>query len=149
MIQKNDLIVLLTELEESGIDVGDNIKKTALSREMPTEVIKFINNNRQIDISAFYEKLRNSYNNKKSNLYINLVKETIEPIETITTLSSLALQINLFSKHLENKTMFFKHSRIEEILSVLLDYYDSYDFASAISLLSLIKADLKCFEMIK
>lgn len=149
MIQKNDLIILLTEMQEQGVEISSQLKKTIMASDIPLDVVKFINDHRQIDIAAFYERIRKNYNDKKSSLYINLVKEEQTPSDIITTLSALALQINLYSKHVENKTMFFKHSRIVEISATLANYYKTFDFKTAITLLSLIKADLKCFETLK
>ena len=73
MITKNDCILLLTELEERGIDTKSALRE-AISQGPTISVIKFINDNRQLDLTTFYEKIRKSYNNKKSSLYINIVK---------------------------------------------------------------------------
>lgn len=148
MLTKNDLILLLTELEEEGIDVGEHLLKVASSPEIPFETVKFINDNRQIDVTAFYERVRKNYNNKRSDLYKNIVKEIEDPKEVITTLSAFALQVILFSKHVEDEEMFFKHVRAEEVTRVLANYYKTYDITSAIKLLKLIKCDLIAFETI-
>ena len=65
-ITKKDCLVLLTQLKNRGVDVGDMPKKAALSQDVSLEVIDFINKNRPFEVSNFYEKLRKSYNNKKS-----------------------------------------------------------------------------------
>lgn len=67
------------------------------------EVLKFINNYKPFDLINFYEKLRKSYNNKKSTLYINIMKEVEDPQTVLTTLNSYSLQALLFSKDLEDK----------------------------------------------
>lgn len=151
MIQKNDLIILLTYMQKEGIDVNNQLKKVVTSPAIPLDVLKFINDNRQLDVAKFYERLRKNYNSKKSNLYINIVKEIEEPFEIITTLSSLLLQISLFSKHVEknNQSLFFKAVRASEIANVLKSYYNNYDITEALTLLRLIKCDLKAFESIK
>ena len=93
--------------------------------------------------------LRKNYNHKRSNLYINLVKETLNsPTEVLITLSSLNLQILLFAKKLSDDKMFLKHSRAEEITQVLNNYYKTYDLIPCLKLLKLIKADLVAFEQI-
>ena len=148
MLTKNDLILLLTELEEEGIDVGEHLLKVASSPEIPFETVKFINDKRQIDVTSFYERVRKNYNNKRSDLYKNIVKEIEDPKEVITTLSAFALQVILFSKHVEDEEMFFKHVRAEEVTRVLANYYKTYDITSAIKLLKLIKCDLIAFETI-
>lgn len=149
MIKKTDCVLLLTEMQEKGKNVSKHINKLMLSEDIPLEVLKFINENRQLDVLAFYEKLRSNYNKKKSNLYINIVKEIEEPQEILTTLSAMLTQILLFSKHLENKQMFLQHSRAHEITKVLDNYFKTYDITNALKLLRLIKADIKALESIK
>ena len=110
------------------------------------DVIRFINNNRQLDLTAFYKKIRKSYNNKRSKLYINIVKEIEEPTEAIITLSALLTQILLFAKDVDNRQMFLKHARSNEITAVLQNYFKTYDITNALKLLRLIKQDLKILE---
>ena len=148
MITKTDCILLLTEQQENGIDVSNMLNTLIKQQEPSIEVIKFINDNRQLDLSRFYDKIRKSYNNKKSNLYINIVKEIEEPNQVIITLSSMLTQILLFSKGAENKQLFLKHARAQEISLVLFNYFKNYDITNCIKLLKLIKADLKVIEFI-
>lgn len=113
------------------------------------EVIKFINDNRQLDLTLFYEKIRKSYNNKKSKLYINLVKETEQPQDVLTTLSSLLTQILLFAKDADDRQMFLRHSRADEITKVLLGYFRDFDLTNCIKLIKMFKIDIKALESIK
>lgn len=149
MITKTDCYLLLADLEKDGVDTKEVLTKLTTSTNLPIDVIKFINDNRQLDLSAFYERLRKNYNNKKSNLYKNIVKEIEEPNEVLTTLSSMLTQILLYSKQLENKQMFLKHARSSEITAVLNNYFKSYDLTNCLKLLRIIKADLKALESIK
>lgn len=149
MLQKNDLVLLLTEMQENGAEITDLLKKVVTSATIPMDVLKYINDNRQLDVATFYERLRKNYNNKRSDLYKNIVKDIDDPQEVLTTLSAYALQVILFSKHTDNEQMFFKHSRVEEVTRVLNNYYKTYDITSAMKLLRLIKIDLKAFESIK
>lgn len=151
MLQKNDLIILLTDMQEKGIDVSKELRNVATSKTVPLDVLKFINDNRQMDVAQFYERIRKNYNSKRSNLYHNIVKEIDEPLEVLITLSAFALQIMLYSKHVneEDKEMFFKHARAEEVTRVLNNYYKDYDITSALKLMRLIKSDLKAFESIR
>lgn len=151
MIQKTDLIILLTYMQQDGVDVKDYVKKVSMSASIPIDALKFINEHRQFDVAAFYEKLRKNYNNKKSSLYINIVKEQIDPEEVVTILSSLLLQINLFGKRLDKSTqsLFYKCVRASEVAQVIKNYYTDYDVTEPIKLLRLIKCDLKVFESIK
>lgn len=150
MLKKNDLILLLTQLQSNGEDVSSQLRSVAISTEIPLDVVKFINDKRQLDVTGFYEQLRKSYNNKRSSLYINLVREDVrEPNEVLITLSSLNLQILLYAKHLDNPQMFLSHSRAEEITRVLNNYYRTYDLKPVMLLRDLIRSDLKVFESIK
>lgn len=149
MITKNDCLLLLADLKDKGVDTSVVTKQLMSSPSIDIEVLKFINDNRQLDLTAFYEKIRKSYNNKKSNLYINIVKEIEEPQEVLTTLSAMMTQILLFSKNLEDKQMFFKHSRVNEIVKVLNNYFITYDLTYCIKLIKLIKLDIKALESIK
>ena len=150
MLKKNDLIILLTQLQDDGMDVSSELRKVLISTDIPIDVVKFINDNRQLDVTNFYEQLRKSYNNKRSSLYINLVREDIKnPAELPIVLASLNLQILLFAKHLKSPSMFLSHSRAEEITRVLNNYYRTYDLKPVITLKNLIRADLKAFESIK
>lgn len=110
-------------------------------------VIKFINSHRPFEANKFYEKIRKSYNDKKSTLYRNIVKENLDdPNDVLTTLASLNLQILLYSKNVDDKQMFLRHMRFEEICAALLNYSKKYDLVPCIKLLQRIKADLKAFQ---
>ena len=75
MISKNDCMLLLIDLEEKGFNTDKQIEQLVRMNEPSLDIIEFINKNRQLDLSRFYEKLRHSYKNKKSSIYINIVKE--------------------------------------------------------------------------
>lgn len=149
MITKNDCYLLLSELNERGLDTSSAIKSLMSSNSPSIEVIKFINDNRQLDLTLFYEKIRKSYNNKKSKLYINLVKETEQPQDVLTTLSSLLTQILLFAKDADDRQMFLRHSRADEITKVLLGYFRDFDLTNCIKLIKMFKIDIKALESIK
>lgn len=149
MIKKTDILMLLTELQEKGEDVSKYIKTLYKTPEIPLDTIKFINEHRELDVVSFYEKLRSNYNHKKSDLYINIVKETDDLSEILTTLAAYNLQVLLFAKKLTNKDAFYKASRVEEVTRVLNNYYKTYDIDKCRLLLALIKADIKLFEGIK
>lgn len=149
MITRSDCYLLLSDLQDSGIDTTKAISDLSTSKDIPISVIKFINDNRQLDLSQFYENLRKNYNNKKSQLYINIVKETQDPDKLLVTLSALLTQILLYSNKVNDKQLFLKHSRADEISKVLTKYFIDYDLTTCIKLLRLIKADLKTLESIK
>lgn len=149
MITKSDCLILLSEIEDSGVDTAD-ITKEILTNGRPTiGAIKFINDHRELDLTKFYEKLRKSYNDKKSSLYINIMKEIDDPNEVTTTLSSLALQIMLFgNRTAEDKKMFLSHSRIKEIYECLHNYIQTSDLIPCLKLIKLVKADIKALESV-
>ena len=143
MITKNDCILLLTDLEDKGVDVKNALAETMQKTDISINVLKFINDARQLDLSRFYEKVRKSYNRKKSTLYINIVKEIESPTEVLTTLSAMLTQILLFAKDVEDREMFLRHSRAQEISYVLTNYFKTFDLTMCLQLLRLIKADIK------
>lgn len=149
MISKNDCVLLLTDLQERGIDVSAYLNRALINPEIDLQVLKFINDNRQLDLSKFYEKLRKSYNDKKSVLYKNIVKEIEEPNEVLTTLSAMLTQILLFAKNVDNREMFLRHSRAQDISKILTKYFQSYDLTNCLKLLRVIKADLKALESMR
>lgn len=150
MITRNDCVLLLTEIQnQTGESTTKYIKELFRSNDISVDILKYINDKRQLDLTKFYQKLRKSYNNKRSSLYINIVKETEDPTEVLTTLASLNLQILLFAKSVDDKPMFFSHARSNEITLVLNNYFKTYDIQPCLKLLRLIKADLKVCEFIE
>ena len=149
MISKSDCILLLSEISESGIDTSQILKDLVKSKEPTIEVIKFINDNRPLDLSRFYTKIRKSYNQKHSNLYINIVKEIEDVNSVLTTLSALETQILLFAQEAEDRTMFLKHARASEISKVLTHYFQTYDITNCLRLMRVIKADIKALESVR
>ncbi len=151
MITKTDLLLLLTELQAQGVDTSADVKYLMSSKSIPLDLLKKINQDRQLDVARFYEKLRASYNTKKSKLYINIMKSdenTIsDPNTILTTLSALLNQILQFKA--DDKVMFFKHVRANEIVQVLDIYFKTYNIKPALKLLTLMKADIKCLEAMK
>lgn len=146
MFTKTDCLSLLFELRDKGVDVDKDIKYLLVHSEPTLDIIKTINNNMELSIRAFYEKLRKSYNNNKSKLYINIVKENnLEPKEVLCTLASLQLQILLFNKTLDDPS-FLRTARFNEICDCLKAYYISGDIIPSQKLLELFKADLKFLE---
>lgn len=150
MITKRDCILLLSELSASGIDTTTILNKAIKASDIDLSVIQFINAHRQIDVNAFYEKIRKSYNAKKSMLYKNIVTcDEVDCTDTVlTTLAALNLQILLYMNNVEDTKMFMSHTRFEEINQVLLNYSRTYDLVPCIKVLQIIKADLKAFEYI-
>ena len=150
MITKRDCILLLSELSAKGIDTQSMLNKVVKSSDVDMSVIKYINEHRQFEANAFYEKLRKSYNNKKSTLYKNIVTcDEVDCTSTVlTTLSSLMLQIFLYAQQLEDNKLFLRHARAEEITKVLSNYLRTYDLIPCMKMLQLVKADLKAFEIL-
>jgi hypothetical protein len=149
MITKNDCLTVLVALEDRGLDINPVMKKLITSKEVPHEVLKFILDNRGIEVANFYEMLRKKHNDKKSPLYHNIVKDISDPEEIITTLACLLVQITLYGKKLPaNKEIFQREVRAEEITRVLNNYYTTGLMDQCLALLKLIKTDLLVLEHI-
>ena len=148
MINRSDCLVLLNELKENGVDTKQITKELIKQKEPTLEILKFINDNKTLDARLFYEKIRKSYNNHHSNLYINIVKGNLEPKDVLTCLASLNLQILLYNKNVDNSVMFLRHMRFEEIQKVMLNYSLTGDIIPCQKLLNLFKLDLKALEEI-
>ena len=150
MISKSDILLLLTELQNSGEDVSGDIAELYRSPNIPFNTLKRINDKRSLDLVKFYEKLRKSYDNKRSKLYINIMKSNenvlTDPKTILTTLSALLNQILQFD--CGDKAMFIKHARAEEITQVLNIYFKSFNIEPALKLLTLFKADICALETI-
>jgi len=150
MISRSDIVLLLTELKENGEDVTQEISDLYKSQSIPFDILKKINDKRPLDLCSFYEKLRKSYDNKRSKLYINIMKSNENAINDsktiLTTLSALLNQILQYE--CSDKSMFLKHSRAEEIVQVLSIYFKTFNIEPALKLLTLIKADICALEYI-
>lgn len=150
MIKKTDILLLLNDLKDKGEDVDKYISSLYKTTSIPLDILKFINDKRELNVSSFYEKLRSNYNKKRSDLYINIVKEIDNIEEVLTTLAAYNLQVLLFAKKLDSdKEMFYRNTRVEEVTRVLNNYYKTFDIDSCQLLLSLIKSDIKLFEELR
>ena len=57
MIVKSDLILLLTEMENEGLDVKNDMNKVLASPSIPLDVLKRVNDHYPLDVLNFYEKI--------------------------------------------------------------------------------------------
>ena len=63
MLQKNDLVLILTEMETNEVEgAHEQLLKLFSTSSSPTETLKFINDRRQLDVTQFYERIRKNYN---------------------------------------------------------------------------------------
>ena len=149
MITKNDCLTILVSLESRGVNIDHQMKKLLTAKEIPMDTLKFILDNRGIEVANFYEMLRKKHNQKKSPLYHNIVNDITDPEEVITTLACLLVQITLYGKKLTaNKEIFQREVRAEEISRVLNNYYATGMLDSCIALMKLLKSDLLVLEHI-
>lgn len=149
MINKSDLMTILVAIEDKGVNIDSQMKKLLTAKEIPIETLKFILENRGIEVANFYEMLRKKHNQKKSPLYHNIIKDITDPEEVITTLACLLVQITLYSKKLSsNKEIFQREVRVEEISRVLNNYYTTGRLDSCLALMKLLKTDLLVLEHI-
>ena len=145
MITKNDCMSILLKLEDQGLNINNMMRKLVIAKETPLEVLQFIAQNRGMEAINFYEMLRVRYNQKKTPLYKNILKNN-DDSEITTILACLLTQIVLYSKKLESKELFLKEIRAEEISRVLNKYFETDDLDQCKKLLQLIKADLLVLE---
>ena len=149
MITKNDCLTILVSLEDRGIDINGQMKRLLSSKEIPLDVLKFILVNKGSEVANFYEMLRKKHNQKKSPLYMNIVREVVDPEEVVTTLTCLLVQVSLYSRKLPaNKDIFNREVRAEEITRVLNDYYSTGTLDSCMALIKLLRSDLLVLEHI-
>lgn len=150
MLTRNDCLLLLSELETFGNVDKEKLKqitlKTASQLNISLDTLKFINTYKPLDVKNFYNQIRQNYNNKKSKLYINIVKEIDDTTKVLTTLSALLTQILLYSEKCDNKQLFLQHSRAKEISLALSKYFEDYDITICLQLMRIIKADIKVLE---
>ena len=150
MITKTECLNLLFDLKDNGVDCTQQIKQLISMSEPTIEIIKFINDNKELNVRKFYEKLRKSYNKGYSKLYKNIVSNDDvqrDSKEILCTLASLQLQILLFNKTIDD-TDFLQNARFDEINKVLINYYNTKDIIPCIRLINLVKSDLKVLEEI-
>lgn len=146
MLNRQECYKLLFEIKSKGINTDEQLSLLSRSSLVPKEIIKFINNNRQLEVKEFYENLRKKYNSKSSKLYLQLVKEDLEPIEILKTLCSYNTQVILYSENLTNKKNYLDNSRIKESLQALTKYFNEQDISECIDILKIIKSDIKILE---
>lgn len=146
MVTRRDCFLLLAELQDNGIDTKKALADLTSAKDVPISVVQFINTNRQLDLAAFYEGLRKNYNNKKSPLYGNIVKEIKDPNEVLTTLSAFLTQALLYSKKANDREMFLRHARVSDITKVLTKYFQDYDLTTCLKLMQVLKADIKALD---
>ena len=151
MITKQDCMTLLVRLEDNGVQgINSYLNKLLLSKEVPIEVLRFIAKNRGLEAVNFYEMLRKNYNQKKSHLYYNIVKNNAleNPEDVVTTLACLLVQITLYGNKLKENTAFFKEIRAEEISRALNDFFKTGIYETCLKLLKIIKTDIMVLEYI-
>ena len=68
MISKSDIILLLTELQQDGVDVTKEISTLYKTENIPLDTLKKINNSKPLSVIKFYDKIRQSYNKKHSKM---------------------------------------------------------------------------------
>lgn len=155
MIEKTDLILLLSELEDNNVDISKYKNLLLTTKGVNLDVLKFINDQRPLEVTKFYERLRKSYNEKKSNLYMNICKsdeDKLKDKDVPIIISSLLTQILLSANKITDiseREMFISHSRATDLTKALLKYELENDLNTCMRVLRVVKADMKVLESIK
>lgn len=136
IITRQDLLTLASDDVELLKEVYSN----------PVDVVKELKENGKLEIFTFYDKLRHAYNDKKSKVYINIMKEVEDPKKVLTTLSALVTQILLFSEKSTNREIFLNHSKLSDILKALQSYSTTQNVDDGIGIIKEIKQDIKQVE---
>lgn len=144
MLTSQDLIYFLTKCNTKEADVI--IRKLLTSSAFKGEAISYLNSTRSIDIVNFYEHLRKSYNEKRSSLYINLMKEDLPLEDQVITLASYILQANIYLKKAINRPLFIRESEVNNSALALQKYYSQEDLLEVRNQLNKIKEDIKLYE---
>lgn len=146
MITNDDCLLMLADIRASGVDTS-KIETELMTNGATRKVVKFIKDNGDLDIYDFYRKIRKSYNDKRSKLYINIVKEDFTNIEEVpTTMASYILQTLLYARNAKSSNVFLEQSRYIECCESLSEYGKSGDLVPCIRLLQIIKREIKALE---
>lgn len=148
MLTRQDCYKILFEMSNKGLNVQKQISTLSTSTKVPIELIRFINQNRELNVTTFYESLRKKHNAKSSKLYLKLMKEEIEATECLKTLSSYITQVLIMSESIDTgeRKSFYNSVRIKEALSALNKYFLEQDITECIDILKMIKSDIKILE---
>lgn len=148
MISKQECYKILLEMRNEGNNVNEYLNILAGKPKVPSEVIKFINENRNLEVTAFYEKLRSKYNKKRSKLYKTLVDEGNPPENYVKTLSSFITQALIAGESLDDvkRIGFYRSLKLKECAASLYGYFEDQDLTALINLVRLIKTDIKILE---
>ncbi len=148
IIDRQECYTLLFDMQSKGINIEEPLKKLVQSKDVHLDVIRFINNNRDLDITRFYNNLRKQNNTKKSRLYLQIMKEEEKEEELIKTASSFITHSFIFSESLEETTRrkFFKSIRLETLVDSIKKYITEYNIQPIKDILKIIKIDIKILE---
>lgn len=149
MITKNDCLTLLVKIEDdTGVNTDEYIQMLLTATNIPIKVLQFLADQQGLAAVKFYEGLRARYNQHKSPLYKNLVKDPEFTSDIPIILSSLLTQILLYGNKIDDKEILFKEVRVEEITKALNNYFNTGNLEMCFNLLKLIRTDLLVLEYI-
>lgn len=148
MLSKQECYKILLDMRADGVNVNKPISQLASASTVPPEVIKFINENRNLAITEFYRVLRKKSNSTKNKLYKEIVTEVQQPMDKVKALSSFITQGVIAGEKLELKERenFFKALRLKECAKALMNYFENSDIQPLLEMVLLIKNDIKIFE---
>lgn len=147
MLDKTYCYKILLEMKDTH-NIIPYVNLLSKSNIVPKEVVQFINQHRDLELTNFYEKLRESYNNKKSKLYLQIVNEKRDPLNILKTISSFITRSLIFSEKLDekDKLSFYKSVRMNECSLALSKYFIDNDISLVLEILNIVRDDIKILE---
>lgn len=148
MLNKQECYKILLDLRSQGVNVNRQIGLLAGAPTVPNEVIKFINENRALNVTEFYKVLRKKSNSTKNKLYKELVAETQQPIDKVKALSSFITQGIIAGEKLDpmERENFFEALRLADCAQALMKYFTNSEIQPILETVLLIKNDIKILE---
>lgn len=148
MIDKQYCYKLLYEQKSMGCDCDNLIKELALSVNVPKNVIQFLNDKRKIDVTLFFESLRERNKRRTNKLYSTLLKEEDNIPELSKALSSYITQCFIFTEAMDEvkKHEILEQLRVKEVVNALNSYLTNKDIKPILNVCKSISSDIKMLE---
>lgn len=149
MLSKNTCYKILLEMRDDGQNVTRYINLVSSNTIVPKEVIQFINNQRPLKVTEYYDELRKLHNKKHVKLYKELLEESRDDIQRMTkVLSSYITRALIYTENMDgqDKFNFLENARIPDCSVALSKYFIDKDDSLIKETFDLIRTDIKILE---